>query len=284
MNRAQEIYLVCSHELRRTLRSPKAAILLLLYALVATLAGLAFMHIKGFVGDTLDTTAGLGLAAEEADLYRKAVALFFGEGAAAHEWLFQVSPFLLFFYKFNLFFLPALVVLMGFDQISDELQTRSLRYLAPRIHRESVLFGKLLSQLVLVVLLITVMSLGALAFSDGAAKASWSVSLFGMLRFGGQTLLVMLAYLGLTALFSSLTRTPLYALVFSLCALIGLWLMGTLANFDSLTFLKWLTPTTYEPLLFSPQPLRLVGALSAYAAFTAIFLGGALLRLRRCDL
>lgn len=283
MNRAQEIGLICRHELCRMLRSPKAAILLLLYGLVAGLSGFAFMRVTGALGDQLDAYQ-VRAAVEQMDLYRRAVTLFFGEEASAQEWLFQMPPFLLFFYKFNLFFLPALAVLMGFDQMAGELQARSLRYLAPRAHRSSLLFGKVLAQFALLALLVALMSLCAALFTRSAPEASWIATLLGMLRFGALTLLVMSAYLGLTALFSSLTRTPTYALVFSLCALIFLWLVGALSQLDSLAFLRWLSPATYEPALLSSQPFSALSSAVAYLAFTALFLGGALARLRRCDL
>lgn len=283
MNRAQEIALVCGHEIGRMVRSPKAAILLLLYGLVASFSGFVFMHVTGALGDQLDALQ-MRAAVEQMALYRKAVVLFFGEGAASQEWLFQMPPFLLFFYKFNLFFLPALAVLMGFDQIAGELQARSLRYVATRAHRSSILFGKVLAQFVILALLVGLMSIGAILFTRAAPEASWSVTLLGTLRFGALSLIVMSAYLGLTALFSSLTRTPLYALVFALCALIFLWLLGALSNLDALAFLRWITPATYEPALLSAQPRAILSSVAAYLAFTALFLGGALARLRRCDL
>lgn len=283
MNRVHEIALIFGHELGRMVRSPKAAILLLLYGLVASLSGFVFMHVTGALGDQIDALQ-MRAAVEEMALYRKAVVLFFGEGVSSQEWLFQMPPFLLFFYKFNLFFLPALAVLMGFDQIAGELQTRSLRYLAPRAHRSSILFGKVLAQFALLALLVTLMSLGAILFTRAAPEASWSATLLGTVRFGVLSLLVMSAYLGLTALISSLTRTPLYALVFALCALISLWLLGALSNLEPLAFLRWITPATYEPALLSDQPLAILSSVAACLAFTALFLGGALARLRRCNL
>ena len=110
------------------------------------------------------------------------------------------------------------------------------------------------------------------------------MTLLGTLRFCGLTLLVMSAYLSLTALFSALTRTPLYALIFALCALVFLWLLGALANFDSLAFLRWLSPATYEPALISTKPGEVLPSVAAYLAFSALFLGGALTRLRSRDL
>ena len=283
MNRLQETLLICSHELRRMLRTPKAAILLLLYALVASLSGLVFVHVSGVLGDQLDAHQMRSIV-EELDLYRKTVGLFFGDEALALDWLLQMPPFLLFFYKFNLFFLPALVVLMGFDQVSGELAARSLRYLAPRAHRSSILLGKVLAELILLVALTGLMGLGAVLFTRSAPEASWGVTLLGMLRFEVLTIFVMLAYLGLVALFSTLTRTPLYALVFAFCALILLWLVGALGSTQSLSFLRWFAPATYEPSLLSAQALLVVRSVAAYLAFTALFLGGALFRLNRADL
>ncbi len=283
MNRPQEIALVCGHELSRAVRSPKAAILFLLYALVASFSGFIFIHVTGAFDEQLDALRMRDLV-EQMGVYRKAVLLFFGEGAADQAWLFQMPPFLLFFYKFNLFFLPAFAVLMGFDQLSGELQTRSLRYLATRAHRSSILLGKVLAQFAILALLVVLMSLGAILFTRAAPEASWGTTLLGTLRFCALTLLVMSTYLSLTALFSTLTRTPLYALIFALCALVFLWILGAIANFDSLNFLRWLTPATYEPALISTKPGELLPSVAAYLAFTALFLGGALARLRCRDL
>ena len=116
MNRPQEIALVCGHELNRAVRSPKAAILFLLYALVASFSGFIFIHVTGAFDEQLDALHMRDLV-DQMGVYRKAVLLFFGEGAADQAWLFQMPPFLLFFYKFNLFFCISLCHLNKSDII-----------------------------------------------------------------------------------------------------------------------------------------------------------------------
>ena len=91
MNRPQEIALVCGHELSRAVRSPKAAILFLLYALVASFSGFIFIHVTGAFDEQLDALRMRDLV-EQMGVYRKAVLLFFGEGAADQAWLFQMPP------------------------------------------------------------------------------------------------------------------------------------------------------------------------------------------------
>ena len=70
----------------------------------------------------------------------------------------------------------------------------------------------------------------------------------------------------------------------SACAVLVFWLLGVLANFESLSFLKWLTPATYEPGLLGAQLTGLLKSSAAFLGFAAAFLGGAILRMNKADL
>lgn len=284
MNRFKETLLVLQRELLRTVRSPRSAVFLLIYALVAGLGGLIFANVSGLIDENV--TDEMKQVAANLEIYRKIMETFFGEEASGLEWLMSMPPFLLFIYKFNLICLPALVVLTCYDQISTELESGSVRYLAPRIHRSAFVLGKFTASTLLVVTLTSLMTAVSLVLMSRSAptEAGAADIALGALRFEAMTMLALLPYISVTLLFSSLFRTPLYALMMSACAVLAFWLLGVLANIDSLSFLRWLAPATYETGLISAQAAGLLKSSAAFAGFTAAFLCAAIFRMNKADL
>ena len=286
MNRFKEMLLILQRELRRTFRSSRSVVFLLIYALVAGLGAFIFAQVSGLIDENVTDEMRTMAANANLNVYQKIVETFFGEEASSLEWLMSMPPFLLFFYKFNLLCLPALVVLTCFDQISTELESGSVRYLAPRVHRSAIVLGKFASSMILVLALSSLMTAVSLVLMTHSTptEAGAGAIFLGAARFEAMTMLALLPYLSLTFLFSSIFRTPLYALMLSACAVLLFWLLGVLANFESLSFLKWLTPANYEPGLLSAQITSLLKSSAAFIAFAAVFLGGAILRMNKADL
>lgn len=214
-----------------------------------------------------------------------ALSLFFGMEEELLRYLAEVPVIVLFFYKFALFFLPLLIALMGFDQISGELSTRSLRYVSLRARRGSLLAGKVLAQAAVLLGLTALLNVAVFVYAAATTDAFHvAAGLAAMVRFWLLALVYVSAYLGLTALCSALFRTPIVSLLTALCALFVFWLTAILGKFESMSFLRWLTPSTYEQGLVSLELTRALGSAGAYALFASVFLALAWAALRWRDL
>lgn len=287
MNPLQETWLVFAHEVRRALRSAKTLVLLILYGLASVMSGIVFVAATRKAQEGLSSLAPGAAADPEAMLKFKmgALSFFFGKEEELLRFLAEVPVIVLFFYKFALFFLPLLIALMGFDQISGELSTRSLRYVSLRARRGSLLAGKVLAQAAVLLGLTAVLNLAVFVYA-AATTTPFNVGsgLLAMARFWLLALIYVSAYLGLTALCSALFRTPIVSLLTALCALFGFWLLAILGKFESMSFLRWLTPSTYEPGLGSFDLTQALGSAGAFALFAALFLSLAWAALRWRDL
>jgi ABC-type transport system involved in multi-copper enzyme maturation permease subunit len=287
MSPFRETALVLAHETRRNLRSAKTLVLLILYSLATALSGFAFVTATRKLQEGLGPmTGGQELSAEQLSAMKMGgLSIIFGKDEALLRYLAGIPLVVIFFFWFTLHFLPLLTALMGFDQISGELQTRSLRFVSLRARRGSVLAGKVLAQAVLLFGLTAIVNLGVFAYAALSTEGfAVGEGLLSLVRFWLLGLAFASAYLGLAALASSLYRTPIFSLLTILCALIGFSILGFLSRFESLSALAWAVPSHYEEGLYSPQWSRLLPSVGAHCAFAAIFLAAAFLALRARDL
>jgi ABC-type transport system involved in multi-copper enzyme maturation permease subunit len=286
MNALKESWAVFAHELRRSLRSAKTLALLILYSLAALLGGLVFVLLTRQVQAGLSSLSGGQELPPEAlaQMRLGALAAFFGKDEALLQALADVPMIILFFFKVGLFFLPLLVVLMGFDQISGELQSRSLRFVTLRASRGALLAGKIGAQVAVLAGLTAIINLMLLVFAaattEGFALGAGTLS---VVKFWLVEVIFGLAYIGLTAMCSALFRTPIFSLLTALCLLFVFWLFAVVSSFDSLAFLSHLAPSHYKDGLVSPDLLTALGSVGAYIGFAALFVGVAWFSLRSRD-
>lgn len=287
MNALHETWAVFSHETRRSVRSAKTLVLLILYSLAALLGGVLFVAATRKIQSGLTAmTAGQQMPPEALEQMKMgSLALFFGKDETLLHYLADIPLIVLFFFKFALLFLPLLIVLMGFDQISGELQSRAMRFAALRSSRGALLAGKVAAQVVLLLGLTAVIN--ALLFAYAAATTegfALGPGLVALIKFWLLTLVFGLAYIGLTAMCSALFRAPVFSLLTALCALFGFWLIAVMGRFESLKLLSYLAPSHYEDGLISPSWPQAFTSVGAYVAFAAVFLSAAWLALRTRDI
>jgi len=289
MQALSETSVIFLHELRRGVRSAKALVLLILFALASTLVCAGYVVVSKKAETALAQAAGgTEIPSETKEQMKKeGVKYFFSDDEQQTvDWLVDVPVVVLLFFKMTLLFLPLLALLIGFDQVSGELQSRSIRFASLRARRGSLLAGKLLSQAVLLLGLTAVVNAGLFVFAVATEKdLAVGSMLFGMIRLWLLALVYTAAYLGLAALCSSLFRTPIYSLLTGLCALFGFWLLAVLPRiWDSLKFLSYATPSFYERGLMSPEVWPALGSVGAFLGFAGLFIGMAYLALRGRDL
>lgn len=298
----KETLVIWSAELRRAVRSGRAVVLLGLYsmfsALVLLVVGWLAGQVREAVNKQLETAgAGADASAQVGEEMRKGVLGFLtSNDSAMMEALAQVPLEVLVVFKITLFFLPAYVALMGFDQLSGEVGPRSMRYLTVRARRSSVLLGKFLSQATLLLGLVLIIDLAIFVYARIANPGfGFADVVLNLLKFWLAAIVFSLAYVSLTTLCSSLFRSPAVSLVFNFVLLFVFWLMDTigraaLASHEigggggALRFLRFLSPSYYAGNLLHPKLAEFAASGAAYAVFASVFLLSAYTVLRARDL
>jgi ABC-type transport system involved in multi-copper enzyme maturation permease subunit len=282
-----ELWTVTRAELRRTVRSARALLLLLIFGTFTLLAGLVVGAITRGIEQQMDPTQAIqarsGLLALLVDGN--------GEALRALSGLPVVVPLV---FRLTLVFLPLYVALLGFDQLSSEVGSRSVRYLVVRSRRASILLGKFAAQALVLAALVAVVVGGLFLAAGFKADLEDPLGYAGMaLRFWAAGMTLALAYLALTTLASSITSTPAGSLFTNLGFLLASWalyLVGArgeaerqmTGNSSWTESLKWLSPSAYSSGLLGPSSAT-VTSMIAYACFAAVFLAGAWVTFRVRD-
>jgi ABC-2 type transport system permease protein len=295
----KETLVIWSAELRRAVRSGRAVVLLGLYSMFSALVLLVVGWIAGQVREAVNKqleTAGAGAdaSAQVGEEMRKGVLGFLlSDDSAMMEALSRVPLEVLVVFKITLFFLPAYVALMGFDQLSGEVGPRSMRYLTVRARRSSVLLGKFLSQATLLLGLVLIIDLAIFVYARIANPTfGYADVVINLIKFWLAAIVFSLAYVSLTTLCSSLFRSPAVSLVFNFILLFVFWLMDTIGRASQaaygdasvVRFLRYLSPSYYAGNLLHPRLAEFAASGAAYAGFATIFLLGAYAVLRARDL
>ncbi|GHG91158.1 ABC transporter permease subunit [Comamonas sp. JC664] len=289
---------IWSAELRRAVRSGRAVVLLGLYsmfsALVLLVVGWLTAQVRNVVLQQLadadaDTMANATARINE-EMRKGVLGIFTSNDSALVEALAQVPLEVLIVFKITLFFLPAYIALMGFDQISGEVGPRSIRYLTVRARRSSVLLGKFLTQASLLLGLVLIIDLAIFVYAR-IANPDFGFAAMGLnlLKFWLAAIVYSLAYVALTTLCSCLFRVPAVSLVFNFILMFVFWLLATIGqapgNADSsLRFLRYVSPSHYAGDLLHPGLAQFGTSGAAYAAFAFVFLMAAYGILRARDL
>ena len=207
-----------------------------------------------------------------------------------------MPPLFVALFKALWWLLPFLTLLIGFDQISADLQHRTIRYDAIRARRSSLVAGKALALWIVVSVLVLALYglvwIASVGFGDTTlvAAASW----------GGRFWLLNCVYVatwaGFTALVSSVTRRPILSLFIGLVLFSALslgdlvsWAMTRAAEVDSGAWFAQLAPARYafpgfyQQWLVTPQAAYMIGAIALLIAIGAGATAGAGWILNRSD-
>lgn len=309
-----EIGAIWRGETRRALKSGRVLVLLILFLLFV---GLALTVVGGF-NHTLNAkfeqqlqAAGADTPEVRAEAQKQLTAgkkdflkTFVTDDEAMLDSLSALPLVLLIVFKLTLRFLPLFIALMGFDQLAGEVGPKSVRYLVVRVKRSSIILGKFLSQatlfgLLLIICTILMVVVSKILNSEFAAGdvAIWTLKLLL------SSFTLSLAYLALTALFSSLVRQGSVALVLNVIALFVIWFIALIGEWfrfpgeavanNSLAVLKsesWVAYTRYASVwhfgddLLHPHWSRWLTSSLVHVGFGLVFMGLALIALRRRDL
>jgi ABC-type transport system involved in multi-copper enzyme maturation permease subunit len=283
---AREVGLVAQRELLRNLRSAKGIAMFVLFFLggaVPSVVEVLFFRIVN--ADTReDAPEELRRAMFEQVLASPKFIYSYDEATAKYLSHCPSSIFL-FLFKGMLYVLPLMILMIGFEQLAGEIQHRSIRYVAGRARRSSIVVGKALGvwgvvSIMALVLHVTVWVVILVRGGENAGNVlSWGIRvwLFGVADAA--------AYVGLTALVSSWFRTPIVALFVGIALFFGLWLTSVILGAIKATQVAaWAFPGTYERLLSSPEPMRVLGGCAALLAWGAVMVALTALVVERRDI
>ena len=287
MSPLAETLTVARTELLRTLRNARVLVLLLLFGTSTALVGL----VVGLLTRGLDAQGPEAAAAASASI----LGFLVSEDGGAFQRLSELPLLVPLVFRATLFFLPLFIALLGYDQLSAELSTGSVRYLAVRARRGSILGGKFVAQALVMGALLAVVIAGLFVAGAGLRSGLQPVlyaEAAGRFWVGGAAL--AFGYLALTALSSAMTASPGGSLLLNLGALFGFWLLDVTGGRAALVHrmggtaswieaLRWLSPSAYASGVLGSSSALLASA-AAYAAFGAVFLAAAWAVFRARDL
>jgi ABC-2 type transport system permease protein len=305
-----EISAIWRGETRRALKSGRVLVLLILFLLFVGLA----LTVVGFLNHQLNAKFEQQVAMAGADLSQAQEQLVAGkkqflqtfvtEDAAMLDSLAALPLVLLVVFKLTLRFLPLFIAIMGFDQLAGEVGPKSVRYLVVRVKRSSIILGKLLSQATLFGLLMSIcvvlMVLVSKVLNPEFAAGDVALWTFKLLV---SSLVLSVAYLALTALFSALVKQGGISLVLNVIALFVIWFIAliggafrfpgeeaaanTLAMLKSesaFAYLRYASVWHFGDDLLHPHWSRFLTAALVHVGFALAFLGLAQLALKERDL
>lgn len=326
MDVLKEIAVIWKGELAHSLKSVRFWVLLLLFLMFTGMAegciGLVAKNARTSVDTQVNTQLQKAAGDEELDpevrekvktqvdeqteeVRKQMITQLFAEGDEALAAALLAMPFaLLAVFKLGLGFLPFFAALIGFDQLSSEIGSRSVRYLVARARRSSLLLGKYAVQLSLLALLTFLATVFMVILARVfASDFAWSAMPLLTLKLWASAWVLSVAYMGLTSLCSSLFRTSALSLFLNFILLLLIWctdFVGTLFRVPGVAlpdsvlaaarpespvaYIRYLSVWHYAPDLMHPSWERFLPAAGAHLVFAVIFLSLGYLVLRKRDL
>jgi ABC-type transport system involved in multi-copper enzyme maturation permease subunit len=191
----------------------------------------------------------------------------------------DLPPLVLGVLFFSTFAIPWLILLVGYNRISEDVSTKYTRYVLQRVHRGSYLAGKIAGHWLVSFLAIIVVHGLLLGYAAATDRFDVGAMMHAMPRVWLAMALFVLAYSTFTCMVSSVLQPPFLVL-----------LVGTMLLF-ALKFAAWVGSFIYEPIgdawigswdvplwAFDPR------AVAVYAGYSLVFIGVAYMILRRRDL
>jgi ABC-type transport system involved in multi-copper enzyme maturation permease subunit len=218
-------------------------------------------------------------------------------GQAAQDFLLSQPPIVLFHMLVSLAILPLVTMLTSSESISQEHQSRGVRFIALRTGRAEFVLGKVVGQGFTIALL-TLLG-GFVCVSMAAWKlqdfAFWP-TLYALLLFWPRIVVYCVAFLGLASLCSMNSSTPVASRIFSIVALASLLYLNSLclvyltgldpagAEAHLLKALDFLIPYSHEYDLWYPELATYGGAMAALVFIGLFFTAIGLIFYRKRDL
>lgn len=260
-----EVGAVVGRELRRTFRSAKGIVLLILALLGGTGVTLALVKLEQFQKDKLGDVPTEQLR----DARQAALTEAFGDPEMG-RYLADAPAILLALLVLTVWLGPMLIALMGFDSISADLQHKTVRFWTVRIRRPSYFVGKVLGLWSVVSIVTLTMSVLTWLITVARGEAPLGEALSWGVRFWFASLPISAAWCGLATLVSSQFKTPILSLLVIFAAFFGVWLTYVIGGLSGATALTYVYPNSYDSWLISPKLDRSLGGAGICLAMGAL--------------
>jgi ABC-type transport system involved in multi-copper enzyme maturation permease subunit len=274
-----EVRFVAQRELRKSFRSAKGIVLLTLSLLGGTAVTLLLAWVQQLRREKLaDITPEAIEAARE-----RAMTEAFGD-AATGKALAHTPEVLLAVFFITIWLTPLLISLLGFDNVSGEMQHKTVRYWTLRTRRASYMVGKWLGLWTTVSAITLTMHtvIWMVCIFRGEAPAATAIS-WG-LRLWIITLPISAVWCGISTFVSSIFKTPILALLATFAAFFVLWvvyLFGLRFNVDALTYVY---PNTFDGFLINQRIDRWMTGLAVCIGMTALYVAASSVLFTKRDL
>ncbi len=186
-----------------------------------------------------------------------------------------------------LFFLPFLICLGSFNQLSGDIQYKGLRYLLLRTERSNIFLGRFLGTVVFTLGVLALVLLVLFLYLAFKANYYPAGEVFLWLLQGFLALVLFaLPYIALCAWISCAVDSPFVALV--ICELLAIFppIFVAIASAiePNLHVLGWLLPWPFRYTLLHPNPLYWLLAVGDMLLFTSLFVFLGLRHFQKRDL
>lgn len=292
--RLHSIRLVAGFDLRESLSSRKAIVLIALYALGSLGGSLLFVRALTALRERLEEDLGQRVDLAEVMAspgMERIMGVLAGDPEVASA-LLAIPPLALFYGWLAMTFVPLLVLFTSADAVAGDVSSGAVRFSLFRTDRISWAVGKLIGQTCL-------LAVGVLV----GAIACWIVGFFGLdgmaagdtalwlLRISGRATVYGFAYLGMVMCASQLATTSIRAGGLALGMMFVAWLGGTLLQAEPIAArapalfeaLSKLVPNGHYLELWHPGAFQSGGAMVGLVAIGLAFAALGFLRFARRD-
>lgn len=290
MSPLSEISLIFQREMRKSFRSVKGIILAVLALLASGVAALVCIYAESGAREKLNATDTEQFYQLQEEAFKKA-----GAADDLAHYLSHVPLSLHLFLKFGVWLAPAMIVLLGFDSVSADIQHRAVRYWTIRTRRWSYLIGKFLGLWAT----ISIVTLALYVFAAIAVLIKGYIS-FGAfftwgLKFWLASTLIASTWCAVATFVSAQFKTPFVSLLATLAAFFVLWLPGFVGwlvrindaldsgRMANMRWFEYVYPNSYDDLLINPLWSKTAEGVLAVVAYWIVFVGGAALLFEKKD-
>ena len=262
MNPLVETWLVAARDCRKNVRSVKGIVM----AGISLLGALACTFKLPKFEEAMAQMRDLGpeqMHAVKAQAFGK----IYGDELTG-EALANAPIKLVFLFFIAVWLVPLLVMIIGFDGISSDLQYRSVRYWTIRSRRASYYVGKFFALWAVIGLLTLVMQLMIWGITIARVEATPVETIEWGLRFWVTSLQITGAWCGIATLTSSLFRTPMLSLLATGATFFLLFFLGlVIGKWGNVTWLSYLYPNNFDAWIMSSKNERVFEGLGVCFAF-----------------
>ena len=301
INSLSVIWRIALHELHIAFKTRRILGVLFIYSAISIIGSYAYVAIlkameeqstQFLINSGVDVSkAGQAVSVMGGETYQKVLALFAGAQPEQLSNAIMSSPFIPVILLASFAFLPTLILLLAYDIVVTDVETRTICYSLLRATRAQLFLGKLFSQSILLLLLNTLMLVLLLFMSlNMIGTANTSQTVLGIFRVWLCLIPYGLCYLSMILFASSMSNKRRGTLTFAIIVLSAFQVFSWLRHLPNEGFwgvmknLHWLSPSHYVDGLWLSgltAPLTSTGIL---LTFTAVFSILSIMRLKGRDL